>query len=97
MSPEEKNDLLRKALDDAWCSLGQFALKSESIGPESIDEICDKIADALNDTDPDLEGIKGRNRGIYAHYQPMEVLRFISKPREKTLTIEPKPLPEYHE
>ena len=80
MTDLEKIKLLRDSLDNVWCDLGKLVLESGkniTISQKSLIDICDRIADDLNDTDSKLENVTGRNRGLYAEYQPMEVLQFM--------------------
>ena len=97
---EEKIKYLRESLERFWDTLASLLLHPTTESPLlTVEEVCNDMGEALNDTDPELEGVTGHCRGLYSTYQPLEVLRFITKGlEEKTLSgprIEPKQLPDY--
>ena len=82
IAPQEQIILLREALDKAWMALGRLVMEPGAaefgIAPSNVEDVCDALAETLNSTDPELQGLSPRMRATYATYQPIEVLRFIT-------------------
>lgn len=86
MTDEDRIKILTDALEKVWNELGRIVLEiSEPLPPlvYKIKDIADEVGEALNDANPELEGLHGPSRGLYSPYQPLEVVRFITKTLEE--------------
>ena len=70
-------DELRTRLEHIWCELTQRALEQPPV--QWSEDLCDYIAVALNDSDIRLVDFTDHMAGLYAEFQPLGILRWITE------------------